>query len=307
MKQARIYVAGGSTMIGSAIVRRLLASGCSGVIADREPDFGDRAAVDAFFARTAPEYVFVAAGMTAGIGGNERFPADLMLDNLLVASHVVPAAWRSGAKKLLYLSSSCTYPRQAPQPMKVGSLWTGELEATSAPYGTAKLSGMMLCQAFRRQHNAPFVTAIAADAYGPGDDFGEDSSHVVAALLRRIHEAKVEGKPAVTVWGSGAPRREFIFVDDVADASIFAMERYDGAEPINLGTGMTTSIADLASLVGGIIGYQGTLAFDRSRPDGMPFKGLDASLLAAMGWRPRWTLEEGLAETYRWAVSARRL
>jgi GDP-L-fucose synthase len=310
-RQACVYVAGGSgsrgqgTMVGGAIVRRLAALGFTNLVGvgSDEPDLLNRAEVEAFFARTRPAYVFVAAGKTAGIAGNQLHPADLMIDNLLVAGHVIPAAARSGASKLLYLSSSCTYPKGAPQPLDASSLWTGPLEATSAPYAVAKLAGITLCEAYRRQYGAAFITAISADAYGPGDDFDPDRSHVVSALIRRFHEARAAAAPSVAVWGSGSPRREFIYVDDLADASIFAMHHYNDGNPLNLGTGIATSIGDLAALVRDAIGYRGEVTFDRSKPDGMPFKGLNSARLRELGWRPSVDLAGGLRRTYEWFLS----
>jgi GDP-L-fucose synthase len=267
---------------------------------DDEPDLLDRSAVEDFFSRARPEYVFVAAGKSAGIGGNQRFPADLMLDNLLVAGHLMPAAAAHGTKKLLYLSSSCTYPKTAAQPLDVSSLWSGPLEPTSAAYAAAKLAGTSLCDAYRRQHGLPFISAIGADAYGPGDDFDPEHAHVVGALIRRIHEARESSGPSVVVWGSGTPRREFIYVDDLADACIFAMRQYDAPEPINLGTGAATSIGELAAMIRDVVAYRGELKFDRSKPDGMPFKGLNSSRLRGMGWQPAVDLRTGLARTYEW-------
>ena len=295
--RARIYVAGRTTFVGGALARRLEATGFTGIVPD-DPDVTDRASVERFFERTRPEYVFVAGGATAGIEGNQRFPADLMTDNLLVVSSLIPAAWRGGVRKLQYLASSCIYPRVAPQPLQASSLWSGPLEPTSAAYGVAKLAGVTLCDAYRRQHRAPFFSAIAADVYGPGDDFTAERSHVVGALVRRIHEAKCSNAPSVEVWGSGEPRREFVYVDDLADASIFAMQHYDGDAPINLGTGIYTRIADLAVLIREVVGYRGELRYDRTRPDGMPFKGLDSTTLRDMGWTPAWTLRDGLRRTY---------
>ena len=295
-----IYVAGGRTMIGSAIVRRLEADGLKPIPPDEEPDYRDRAAVGAFLSRRRPEYVFIAAGQTAGIAGNTARPADLMTDNLLAAANLIPAAAGSGVARLVYLASSCIYPKHAPHPLQTSSLWSGPVEPTSAAYATAKLAGLVLCEAFRRQHGTPFVAAIAADAYGPGDDFSAENAHVVGALIRRFDEAARAAAPFVEVWGSGAPRREFIYVDDLADACVFAMDRYDGDDAINLGTGVDTSIAELAQEVARVVGFRGEIRFDRSRPDGMPFKGLDSRVLRDLGWRSRWTLRAGLEETHRW-------
>ena len=297
---SRIYVAGGGTMIGRAIVRRLEAEGLQPIASADEPDYRDRAAVDTFLGRCRPEYVFVAAGETAGIAGNTARPADLMTDNLLAAANLIPAAAGNGVARLLYVASSCIYPKHAPHPLQTSSLWSGPVEPTSAAYATAKLAGVVLCDAFRRQQAKPFIAAIAADAYGPGDDFSAENAHVVGALIRRFDEAARAGAPFVEVWGSGAPRREFIYVDDLADACVFAMDRYEGTAPINLGTGVDTSIADLAAEVARVVGFRGEIRFDRSRPDGMPFKGLDSSVLHGLGWRPSWTLARGLEETYRW-------
>jgi GDP-L-fucose synthase len=301
---ARVYVAGRATMVGDAIARTLAADRSVTVIADADPPFDDPPAVEHFFATTRPEYVFVAAGKSAGIAGNTERPADLMLDNLFVAGTVIPAAWRHGVRKLLYLASSCTYPKLAPQPMQVSALGTGALEPTSAAYATAKLAGLALCDAFHSQHGARFIPAIVGDAYGPGDDFTPERSHVVAGLIRRIHEAKAAGRPSVDVWGSGEPRREFIFVDDLADACAFVMREFDGPGPVNVGSGVVSSIAELAEQVRRTVGYAGTLRFDRSRPDGMPFKGLDTAPLRAMGWSPRWDLAAGLAKTYEWFLAS---
>lgn len=299
---ARVWVAGRKTMIGKALVRALtvrhVVSG-----SEDDPPFEDPSAVERFFRDSRPEYVFLVAGKTAGIVGNQELPADLIVDNTLVAAHVIPAAWRHGVKKLLYLASSCIYPKLAPQPLAVSTLWTGPLEPTSASYAVAKLTGVKLCEAYRLQHGARFVSAIAADAYGPDDDFTPEHSHVVGALIRRIHDAHVAEQPAVDVWGSGTPRREFIYADDLADACIFAMQQYDAAAPINLGVGASTSIAELAAMVRDVVGYGGTLHFDRSRPDGTPFKGLDASQLHGLGWRPSWDLRRGLASTYEWFLT----
>lgn len=302
---SRIFVAGGRSMIGSAIVRRLEAEGLTPIGPGEEPDYRNRDAVEAFLNRQRPQYVFVAAGETAGIGGNTARPADLMTDNLLAAANLIPAAAGSGTVKLVYLASSCIYPKHAPHPLQTTSLWSGPVEPTSAAYATAKLAGVVLCDAFRRQHAKPFVAAIGADAYGPGDDFSVENAHVVGALIRRFDEAARAGAPYVEVWGSGTPRREFIYVDDLADACVFAMNRYDGNEVINLGTGVDNSIAELAEEVARVVGFRGEIRFDRSRPDGMPFKGLDSSVLHGLGWRPKWTLRRGLEESYRWYMRNR--
>jgi GDP-L-fucose synthase len=298
----RILVTGAGTMIGAALARRFAADEAYELVgAAGQPDWSDARAVGRFFADSQPDHVVVAAGRTAGIAGNQRHPADLMLDNLLVASHVVPAAWRHGAQKLLYLGSSCVYPRDAPQPFASDALWTGPLEPTSAAYATAKLAGMTLCDAYRVQHGARFMSAVVADVYGPGDDFNTDGSgHVVSALMARMHAARRAGDRSLTIWGSGTPRREFLYVEDLADAVVFLMRRYDGSGVINIGTGVTTSIRGLAEIEREIIGFDGELVFDATRPDGAPLKGLDSTPLRALGWTPSWSLRDALKSTYEW-------
>ncbi len=251
-----------------------------------------------FFARTTPEYVFLAAGKSGGIRANQARPAELMRDNLLVECHVVHAAWKYRARKLLYLASSCSYPRDCPQPMRVGSLMTGPPEPTNEAYAVAKLAGISLCRAYRVQHRANFVTAIPANVFGPGDDFDPEESHVVPGLIRKMHEAKAAGLPFVDIWGTGTPRREFLYVEDLADACIFLMRAYDGPGPINIGGGTDVTIRRLAETVREVVGYGGDLRFDPSRPDGMPSKGLDAAELLALGWRARTPLRAALAATY---------
>jgi GDP-L-fucose synthase len=306
-KHARIYVAGAHTTAGAALRRRLTAQGFFRLLGGdgTEPELRDSVDLDRFFQQERPEYVFVAAGRTAGIDGNQRYPADLMVDNLQIAAHLIPVAWQHGVRKLLYLASSCIYPTEAPQPLRPESLFSGALEPTSAPYAVAKLAGVVLCQAFRRQHDAPFITAISADAYGPGDDFSADHSHVAGALLCRIHDARQADAPFVEIWGTGRPLREFIYADDLADACMFAMMRYDDPAPLNLGTGVQTSVAELASVISDVVGYRGELRFDTSKPDGMPFKGLDSSPLHGMGWRPSVDLRTGLERTYEALLVAR--
>ncbi len=302
---APIYVAGARTMIGAALVRRLRDACFTRLVGvEAEPDLTDARAVEAFFDANRPQFVFVVAGRSGGILANQRYPADLMLDNLLTCAHVLPAAWRHRTAKLLYLASSCTYPKHAPQPMRSESLWTGALEPTSAGYATAKLAGVRLAESFRRQHGARFISTIAADAFGPGDDFSREDSHVVGGLMRRLHDAKIADAPAVEIWGSGAPRREFIYVDDLADACIFAMRHYEGEAPLNLGTGVDTSIRSLAELIRDVVGYEGELRYDTARPDGMPLKALDSGPLQTMGWRPSYELRDALQRTYAWFLSA---
>jgi GDP-L-fucose synthase len=301
-KADRIYVAGSETVVGKALLRQLAAGGYFNVIdtSSEEPDLTDRAKVDAYFEATRPDYVFLAAGKSGGIGANQKYPADLMLNNLLIQCQIIRSAQQHGARKLLYLASSCSYPRSCPQPMQVRSLMTGPLESTSEAYAMAKIAGIKLCQAYQQQHGADMISVIPGDVFGPGDDFGLEDSHVIAALIRKMHQAKIDGTQTVEVWGSGSPRREFIFVDDVADAAIFLMQSYSDPTPVNLGNGSEISIKNVAELIRKVVGYNGQLRFDPAKPDGMPLKALDSSELMAMGWRPKVSLQRGLEETYRW-------
>ena len=298
----RVYVAGGLTLLGAALLDRLRAAGhrrLVGVPPD-EPDLTDAGQVEDFFGEARPEYVFLAAGRSGGIALNVARPAELMRDNLLTAAHVLDAAHRHGVTKLLYLASSCSYPRDALQPLRVEALLTGPPEPTNAAYATAKLAGWQLCNAYRQQYGCRFVTAIPANAFGPHDDFRPDSGHVLPALIRRAHEAKVRGEPELVVWGTGTPRREFVYSRDLADACLFVMDRYDGPVPINLGGGADWSIAEAAAVVADVVGYRGRLRFDAGRPDGAPRKGLDCGPLRALGWQPATDFRTALAETYAW-------
>lgn len=299
-KQAKIYVAGSQTLIGSALVRQLKQQGYTNLLKSQEPDLTDAAQVDDFFTQTNPDYVFLAAGKSGGIGANQKYPAQLMLDNLLIEAHVIPIAYRHGVKKLLYLASSCSYPKLCPQPMRVESLMTGPLEPTNEAYAVAKLAGLKLCQAYRQQYGVNFINGIPANAFGIGDDFSLEDSHVIPALIRKMHEAKVNSVESVEIWGTGAPRREFIFADDLADACIFIMQDYDAPEPINIGGGSDLSIKELAEFIKQVVGYTGELRFDASKPDGMPLKALDSTQLLSMGWQPKTSLQAALSATYDW-------
>jgi GDP-L-fucose synthase len=301
-RNTSIFVAGGTTPLGRALLERLRTEGYDRIAGapPEEPDLTDAGRVAAFFAWARPQYVFLAAGKSGGIGANQSRPANLMLDNLLVAAHVIAEANRSGVAKLLYLASSCSYPRLAPQPMRPESLLTGPLEPTNDAYAVAKLAGWKLCQAFRRQYSAPFITAIPANSFGPFDDFSPESGHVIPALMRRMHEAKLQNDASVVVWGTGRAVREFLYVRDLADACLFAMRRYDGDEPINIGSGSEISIIETAQLVAEVVGYCGRIIFDASRPDGMPRKALDATELAGLGWKPTTDFRTALEETYSW-------
>lgn len=300
-RNARILVAGGGTPIGTALCRALRRQGYAGLIGGPEAaaDLTEAAEVEALFNRTAPEYVFVTAVRSGGIRANQKYPAMLMRDNLLAASHVIDGARRHGVKKLLYLASSCVYPRHAPQPMHEGLLLTGPLEPTSEAYAVARITGIKLCQAYRRQYGMNCVSAIAADAFGPDDEFDPEDSHVIPALIRKMHEAKTRGAPAVEVWGSGTPRRDFLFADDAARACLLIMDRYEDPEPINIGSGTDRSVREIAELIRDVVGYAGELVFDADKPDGMPLKRLDGGKLRAMGWQPATPLRDALAATYR--------
>ncbi len=295
-------MAGGRTLIGGAILEELERQGYTNTVGGcgEEPDLTDAVKVDAFFARAVPEYVFLAAGRSGGIHANQKYPADLIRDNLLVECHVIHSAYRYGVKKLFYLASSCSYPKNCPQPMRVESLMTGKLEPTNEAYAVAKIAGMVMCQAYRQQYGANFIIGMPADTFGPGDDFSLEDSHVIPALIRKMHEAKSLSADSVDLWGTGRPRRDFIFAPDLADASIFIMQNYDNPCPINLGSGTSLSIKEAALLIQQVVGYQGVLSFDASKPDGMPLKALDSTILTSMGWKPRTPLRSALAVTYDW-------
>lgn len=306
-KHAKIFVAGAQTLIGASLHRELKRQGAVNIVGalGDEPELTDSAQVDAFFFRNRPDYVFVVAGKSGGIGANQKWPAQLMLENLLVACHVIHSAYRHGVRKLFYLASSCSYPKYCAQPMRVESLLSGSLEPTSEAYGLAKIAGIKLCQSYRQQYGVNFISGIPADVFGPGDDFSFEDSHVVAALIRRMHEAKELGVESVEIWGSGAPRREFIFSEDLADACIFVMHEYDDPQPINLGGGSDLSIRELAALIKEVVGYSGELRFDPSRPDGMPMKLLDSSKLISMGWSPKTSFRSAVSVTYEWFLQRR--
>ena len=305
-KNARIYVASNDSLVKEPLLRELARKGYKNIVgkSGSEPPLGDAQQVDAFFSSEAPEYVFLLGGRSGGIRANQKYPADLMLDNLLVGCHVVASAHRYGAKKLLYLASSCIYPKLSQQPMRVELIMSGRLEPTNEAYALAKLAGVYLCQAFRQQFGANFITAVPANAFGPGDDFSQEDSHVVGALLRRMHEAKVTGREYVEIWGSGMPRREFIFSEDLAKACLFLMRVYDQGEPINVGVGYDWSIGELAEQVKGVVDYAGELRFDNSKPDGMPAKLLDSTQLKSLGWKPETSIKEALGLTYEWFLRA---
>jgi GDP-L-fucose synthase len=306
-RDARIYVAGHTGLVGSAVMRRLKAGGFTNVLtAEREDlDLRDQGAVDRWFEAHRPEVVFLVAGTVGGILANSTRPAEFIYDNMMIHATVVHAAYRERARKVLYLGSSCIYPRGCPQPMKEEYLLAGPLEPTNEPYAVAKIAGIKLCQAYRRQYGCDFISAMPTNLYGPNDNFDLTSSHVLPALMRKFHDARVEGRREVVIWGTGAPRREFLHVDDLADACLFLMERYDGEEHINVGTGADLSIRELAELVRGVVYPEAKLTFDTSKPDGTPRKLLDVSRLHALGWRHRIELRAGIASTYQWFLANR--
>jgi GDP-L-fucose synthase len=301
-RSSKIYVAGHRGLVGSGIVRRLTLDGCSRLITRERAalDLRDANAVSRFFDMERPQYVFLAAARVGGIQANMAFPADFIRDNLQIQINVIDAAHRSGCEKLLFLGSSCIYPKHAPQPMKEEYLLGGPLEPTNEPYAVAKIAGLKMCQAYRRQYGFKAISLMPTNLYGPGDNFDLNASHVLPALIRKFHEAKTAGEPSVKVWGTGTPRREFLHVDDLANAAVFLMQRYDGDEPINVGCGEDLSIAELAELVKGVVGFRGGIVYDSGKPDGTPRKLLDVGRLASLGWKPRVGLREGIRQTYEW-------
>ncbi|MFN8243097.1 MAG: GDP-L-fucose synthase [Ferruginibacter sp.] len=299
-KTDKIFVAGHRGMAGSAITRRLQAEGYNNLVlrTSAELDLRNQAAVNDFFAAERPDYVFLAAAHVGGIMANNTFRAGFLYNNLLIEANVIHAAWQNNVKKLLFLGSSCIYPRLAPQPLKEEYLLTGLLESTNEPYAIAKIAGIKLCEAYRSQYGADFISVMPTNLYGPNDNYDLQTSHVLPALLRKFHEAALHNDPYVTLWGTGTPLREFMYVDDLADACLFLMQHYNEPTHINIGTGKDISIHELAGLIKTITGFSGTIRFDPSKPDGTPRKVLDVSRLAQLGWVASTTLEEGLAKTY---------
>ncbi|MBL8200918.1 MAG: GDP-L-fucose synthase [Chromatiales bacterium] len=311
MKAARIFVAGHRGMVGSAIVRRLKAAGCDNLVLPgrQDVDLAEHGQVREFFQRERPEYVFMAAARVGGILANSTYPADFIYTNLAIAANVIQCAHAAGTARLLFLGSSCIYPRDAPQPMPEDCLLTGPLEPTNEPYAIAKIAGIKLCESFNRQHGTDFRSVMPTNLYGPNDNFDLKTSHVLPAMLRKFHEAKVAGAASVELWGSGTPRREFLHVDDLAEACLFVMslpqDRYASAtQPmrshLNVGTGTDIPIRELAELVRDVVGFPGEIRFNPEYPDGTPRKLLDVSRLAGLGWRARTDLRQGIAATYDW-------
>jgi GDP-L-fucose synthase len=303
MKQdSRIFVAGHRGMAGSALVRRLAADGYRIVITRTraELDLTNQAAVNTFFEETHPGYVFLAAAKVGGIWANQTKPAEFMRDNLLIEANVIDAAWRTGVEKLLYLGSSCVYPKFAEQPIREEALLGGPLEPTNEPYAVAKIAGIVMAQSYHRQYGMNAISLMPTNLYGPQDNFDLESSHVLPALIRKFHEARESRAPFVLLWGTGTPRREFLHVDDLADAAVFLMKHYDDPRVINVGVGADIAIGELAAMVREAVGYEGEIRYDSSKPDGTPRKLLDVSRLHALGWKARRELRDGIRETYEW-------
>jgi GDP-L-fucose synthase len=303
----RIFVAGHRGLVGSALIRRLRHDGFNNLLlqTSAQLDLRNQAAVNEFFATQRPDRVFLAAARVGGIFANDTHPAQFLADNLQIQTNVIDAAYRNGTRKLLFLGSSCIYPKHAPQPMTEDCLLTGPLEPTNEWYAIAKIAGLKMCQAYRRQYGFNAISAMPTNLYGPGDNFDLRHSHVLPALVRRFHEAKEARQPEVTIWGTGTPRREFLHVDDLAAACVFLMRTYEGETVLNVGWGKDIAIAELAALIGETVGYPGRLTFDTSKPDGTPRKLLDVSRLSALGWSAGISLRDGLASTYQWFLANR--
>ena len=300
-KDSKIYVAGHRGMVGSAIMRELRKQGYTNIItrSHAELDLTRQEAVESFFAAEKPEYVFLAAAKVGGIVANQSAPADFICDNMMLEMNVINAAWKNGCKKLEFLGSSCIYPRMAPQPMTEGCLLSGSLEKTNEAYALAKISGLKYCEFLNRQYGTDFISVMPTNLYGPNDNYHPEHSHVMPALIRRFHEAKVSGAPSVTCWGDGSPLREFLYVDDLAELCVFLMNNYSGNETVNAGTGKEISIKDLTALVAKVVGYEGRIEWDTTRPNGTPRKLLDVSKAAALGWTYHTELEDGIRLAYQ--------
>ena len=296
----KVYVAGHTGLLGSAVIRRL--GGVEGLLVRtmEELDLTDQRATNDFFEKERPEQVYLVAARVGGIAANSAYPAEFIYQNLMIEANVIHAAWRCGVKKLLFTGSSCIYPKLAPQPLREAHLLTGPLEPTNEWYAIAKIAGIKLCQAYRRQHGFAAICAMSTNLYGPGDNFNLQTSHVMPALLRKFHEAKATEAPSVTVWGTGTPRREFLHVDDLADALVFLIAHYDAEEIINVGTGEDLTIRELCEIVRDVVGYKGEMVFDTTMPDGTPRKIMDVSRLRFLGWSPKTPLRQGIESTYRW-------
>jgi len=300
-RNAKIYVAGHTGLIGSAVVRKLKSLGYKNIITEthKEMDLTERTKVAEFFKKESPEYVFLAAARVGGIYANSTYPAEFIYENIMIQTNVIDLSYRCGAKKLLFLASSCIYPKMCGQPMKEGYLLTGPIEPTNEPFGMAKLAGVKMCQAYNRQYGTNFISVIPANVYGVNDHFNEDG-HVIASLIKKFHEAKIKENKVVTVWGTGKPKREFLYVEDLAEACIFLMDRYQENEPINVGTGVDTTVSELAELTKDVTGFNGFIHYDHTKPDGNPIRLLDIKRINAIGWFSKVPLEEGLRIVYDW-------
>jgi GDP-L-fucose synthase len=301
-RASKIFVAGHRGLVGSAVVRALRARGFENLLlaGHHELDLTNQRSVSEFFLREHPQIVVMAAARVGGINANSTRPAEFIRDNLLIQDNVIDSAYRTGAEKFVFLGSSCIYPKLAPQPMKEEYLLTGPLEATNEWYAIAKIAGVKMCQAYRRQYGFKAISLMPTNLYGPGDNFDLQNSHVLPALIRRFHEAKLRCDPTISIWGTGTPRREFLHVDDLADAVIYLMTTYDNEQIINIGCGEDVTIRELAEMIAGVSGFEGRLVFDPSKPDGTPRKLLDTSRLSALGWKPKITLRSGIEQTYEW-------
>ncbi len=299
-KHAKVFVAGHRGMVGSAILCKLQAAGYDNIITvpRNRVDLCRQEEVECFFRKEKPQYIFLAAAKVGGIHANSVYPAEFFYDNLMIELNVIHSAWQNGAHKLLFLGSSCIYPRMAPQPIPENALLSGPLESTNEAYALSKIAGIKMCEFYNRQYGTDFISAMPTNLYGPGDNYHPENSHVLPALIRRFHEAKVENLPYVTIWGTGKPLREFLYVNDLADACLLLMNRYSGDETINVGSGQELSIAELAALIASIIGYNGEIHYDPEKPDGTPRKRVDISKLEDMGWAPSTQLEAGIRATY---------
>ncbi len=306
-KTARIFVAGHKGMVGSAIVRRLESEGYSNLILKtrQELDLLNHEAVKSFFEQEKMAYVFLAAAKVGGIWANKSYKADFIYENLQVQNNVIYASWKFNVKKLLFLGSSCIYPKLCPQPIKEEYFMTGPLEETNDAYAVAKIAGIKMCQSFNEQYKTNFISVMPTNLYGPNDNFDPEHSHVLPALIRKFHDAKTEGKREIVVWGTGSAKREFLHVDDLADAVVFLMNNYDGSDIVNIGTGVDLSIRELADLIMNVIGYDGTITWDSSKPDGTPIKLLDVSKLHTLGWKHQYGLTDGLKNTIDWFIQNR--
>jgi GDP-L-fucose synthase len=299
---SKIYIAGHTGLVGSAIQRKLKEQGYSNIIGRtrEELDLERQTQVEPFFEEQRPEYVFLAAAKVGGIFANNSFPAEFIYSNIMVQTNIIHSAYRTGAKKLLFLGSSCIYPKHCPQPMKEEYLLTGPLEPTNEPYALAKIAGIRTCQSYNRQYGTNYISVMPTNLYGPHDNFDLETSHVIPALIRKFHEAKIQSNSSVTIWGTGSPRREFLHVDDLADACVFLMNHYDESDMINIGCGEDISIAELALLIKDIVGYTGNIEYNIDKPDGTSQKLLDVTKLKGLGWQPKLSLREGIKKTYEW-------